>query len=311
MHIPDGFLDAKTTIATGVLAAGGVAVALRQVHRHLPRQRVPLLGVSAAFVFAAQMLNFPVAGGTSGHLIGSVLTAVLLGPSAAVIVITSVLVVQCFLFADGGVLALGANVFNMALVANLGGYAIYRLVHGWRQSARSAVLAAAFAGWCATVLAAISCAGQLAWAGTARWSTAFPAMAGIHMLIGLGEGLITGLVIAVIARTRPALLELPAAAPAGKLASVVGYGLVLALGLAIFVAPFASPWPDGLEKVAATLGFEHHATADPLVPAPIPDYEMPGLRSALAATAVAGAIGTVVVFALAVILARVLVPKPR
>ncbi|MCG3148367.1 MAG: Cobalt transport protein CbiM [Verrucomicrobiae bacterium] len=308
MHIPDGFLDGKTAAASAVLAAGGLAVALRQVHRHLPRERVPLLGLSAAFVFAAQMLNFPVAGGTSGHLIGSVLTAVLLGPSAAVIVITSVLVVQCFLFADGGVLALGANIFLMAIVSNLSGYAVYRLVHGWSHSVRSTVLAAAFAGWCGTVLAAICCAGQLALSGTVPWTTAFPAMTGVHMLIGLGEGLITGLVIAVIARARPDLLDQPAA---GNLTPVLGYGLLLALGLAIFVAPFASPWPDGLEKVAATLGFEHRAVAEPVLPAPLPDYEMPGIQSAVAATAVAGAVGTFIVFGLAAILARVLVPKSR
>jgi len=311
MHIPDGFLDAKTVIASAALATGGVAVALRQVHRHLPRQRVPLLGLSAAFVFAAQMLNFPVAGGTSGHLMGSVLTAVLLGPSAAVIVITSVLVVQCFLFADGGVLALGANIFIMAIVGNLGGYAVYRVVHGWSHSARSTVLAAAFAGWCGTVLAAICCAGQLALSGTVPWTTAFPAMTSVHMVIGLGEGLITGLVIAVIARTRPDLFEKPSPTPAGNLAPVLGFGLVLALGLAIFVAPFASPWPDGLEKVAATLGFEHRAVTEPLLSSPIPDYTMPGIQSAAAATAVAGAVGTFVVFGLAAILARVLVPKAR
>jgi cobalt/nickel transport system permease protein len=311
MHIPDGFLDGKTAAAAAVLAAGGVAVALRQVRQRLPRRKVPLLGLAAAFVFAAQMLNFPVAGGTSGHLMGSVLTAVLLGPSAAVIVITSVLVVQCFLFADGGVLALGANIFLMAIVGNLGGYAVYRVVHGWSHSARSTVLAAAFAGWCGTVLAAICCAGQLALSGTVPWATAFPAMTSVHMVIGLGEGLITGLVIAVMARTRPDLLDQPVAEPAGHLAPVLAYGSVLALGLAIFVAPFASPWPDGLERVAATLGFEHRAVTEPLVAAPLPDYTMPGIPSAAGATAVAGAFGTVVVFALAAILARVLVPKPR
>src|SRR5512139_1575902 len=104
MHVPDGFLDAKTAVATGVLAAAGLGVALRQARRHLPPRRVPLLGLAAAFVFAAQMINFPVAAGTSGHLLGAVLTAVLLGPSAAVVVLTSVFFVQCFLFADGGVL---------------------------------------------------------------------------------------------------------------------------------------------------------------------------------------------------------------
>ena len=113
MHIPDGFLDAKTAATTGVLAIGGVTLAVRQLRRQLPPQRVPLLGLAAAFVFAAQMLNFPVVGGTSGHLVGSALIAVLLGPGAAVLVLAAVLIVQCFVFADGGLLALGANIFNM------------------------------------------------------------------------------------------------------------------------------------------------------------------------------------------------------
>ena len=134
------------------------------------------------------MLNFPVAGGTSGHLVGSVLAAALLGPGAAVIALTAVLVVQCFVFADGGVLALGANIFNMGVVGALVGYALYRAVH--RQlggGLRGAVAAAAFASWVSTVLAAVCCAGELAVAGTVPWRVAFPAMAGVHMLIGVGE----------------------------------------------------------------------------------------------------------------------------
>src|SRR2546422_7604656 len=117
MHIPDGFLDPKTALASGALSAVGLTIALRDARRRLPARKVPLMGLSAAFVFAAQMLNFPVAAGTSGHLIGGVLAAVLLGPSAAAVVLTSVLIVQCFVFGDGGVLALGANVFNMGIVS--------------------------------------------------------------------------------------------------------------------------------------------------------------------------------------------------
>src|SRR5512147_218372 len=128
MHIPDGFLDAKTALATGALAAAGLGLALRDARRSLPPRKVPLMGLSAAFIFAAQMLNFPVAGGTSGHLVGAVLASVLLGPSAAIVVMTAVLLIQCLLFADGGLLALGANLFNMAIVAVLGGHAVYRAV---------------------------------------------------------------------------------------------------------------------------------------------------------------------------------------
>jgi cobalt/nickel transport system permease protein len=306
MHIPDGFLDAKTAVATGALAAAGLGLALRQVRRQLPRRKVPLLGLAAAFVFAAQMLNFPVAGGTSGHLVGGVLTAVLLGPSAAVVVLASVLIVQCFLFADGGVTALGANIFNMGVAGSVAGYAIYRGVHGWAKNSRTQVAAAAFAAWCSTVLAAICCAGELALSGTVSWRIAFPAMANVHMLIGLGEGVITALVLVAIARARPELLTQDAP-PA--ITPVVVFGLLISLGLALFVAPFACSWPDGLEKVAGVLGFQHRASETPVLTAPMPDYAWPGIRSAGWATAWAGAIGTVVVFGLAWLLARVLVPK--
>ena len=126
MHIPDGFIDGKTAAASAVISAVGVGLALRRVRRELPPRKIPLLGLSAAFLFAAQMVNFPVAGGTSGHLVGGALVAALLGPSAAVVVVTTVLIVQCFLFQDGGVTALGANIFNMAIINSVAGYVIYR-----------------------------------------------------------------------------------------------------------------------------------------------------------------------------------------
>ena len=311
MHIPDGFLDAKTAVATAGLAVAGLGVSLRHVRSRLPRRKIPMLGLAAAFVFAAQMLNFPVAGGTSGHLIGGVLTAVLLGPSAAVIVLASVLIVQCLLFADGGVTALGANIFNMGVIGGVVGYTIYRSVCGVFRGTRGVVMAAAFAAWCSTVLAAIVCAGELALSGTIAWSVAFPAMASVHMLIGVGEALITALVIVAIARANPELLELQTNAGASLgYGQVLVFGLLISFGLALFVAPFACSWPDGLDKVAETLGFEHRAAGVPLVHSPIPDYQLPGMHSTTMATSLAGVIGTIVVFVLAFLLARVLVAKP-
>ena len=207
MHIPDGFLDAKTLALTGALSAGGLAVAARQVNRTLPRNKIPLMGLGAAFVFAAQMLNFPVAGGTSGHLLGGVLAGVLLGPGAAAIVIACVLTVQALLFSDGGVLALGANIFNMSFIGAVVGCAIYRAVRKFLPGLRGRVTAVFFAAWLSTVLAAVTCAGELALSGTLPPGVVFPAMVGVHALIGIGEGLITSLVILAIARTRPDLLE--------------------------------------------------------------------------------------------------------
>jgi cobalt/nickel transport system permease protein len=308
MHIPDGFIDAKTALVTTTLAAAGVGVALRQVRRELPPRRVPLLGLAAAFLFVAQMVNFPVAGGTSGHLIGGALVAVLLGPSAAVVVLTAVLIVQCLLFADGGLLALGAN---MGLVATVSGYAVFHVVRRWLPGLRGQVAAMAFAGWCSTVLAAIGCAGQLAWSGTVAWPVAFTAMTGIHLLIGVGEGAISALVLLAIARTRPDLVGVagPMQTPL-KIRAFVGYGLAVILGLGWFVAPFACSWPDGLESVAIRLGFARHA-ATPLLNALAPDYRIPGITSPVIATAVAAAVGVVVVFGLAVLLSRALVREPR
>lgn len=207
MHIPDNFLDPPTALITGALAATGLGVALRHARKHLPPRQVPLLGLTAAFVFAAQMLNFPVLGGTSGHLIGAVLVAVLLGPSAAVIVISAVLIVQCLLFADGGLTALGANIFNMAIIGGVGGWAVYAALRKLLPANRAGrALAIVLAAWSSTVLASIACAGELAASHLLDWSVAFPAMAAIHALIGVGEALITVLVINAIAQTRPELI---------------------------------------------------------------------------------------------------------
>jgi cobalt/nickel transport system permease protein len=309
MHLPDGFLDTRTALLSTGAAAAGVGIALRQVRLSLEPRRMPLLGLSAAFVFAAQMLNFPVAGGTSGHLLGGVLTAVLLGPSAAVLVMTCVLLVQCLMFADGGLMALGANVFNMGIVSVVGGYFVFRgtkrLVR--MDEPRATVFAAAFAGWFGTVLASLACAGQLALSGTVPWGLAFPAMANVHILIGVGEGLATGLITLAVLRARPELVSGGLEASRTGARGFVGYGLVLSLGLAVFVAPFACPWPDGLESVARALGFEHRATPSP-VPAAMADYRLPFIGSAATATALAGLVGTVVAFVAAYLLARWLVP---
>jgi cobalt/nickel transport system permease protein len=312
VHIPDGFLDGKTAVATGALAAVGLGVALWSVRRTFPPRRVPLIGLAAAFVFAAQMLNFPVAGGTSGHLIGAVLAAVLLGPSAAVVVLGSVLILQCFLFADGGLTALGANLFNMALVAPVLGYGVYALVRRAAGDGRRARLAATgFAAWCSTVAASVACAGELAVSGTALWRVAFPAMVAVHMVIGLGEAAITTLVVAAVAGARPELLrEPPATARTPRYAAVAVYGLLVVLGLVLFIAPVASGLPDGLARVAASLGFEARAAA-PVLPAPLADYAVPGLGEGghVPSVAIAGTIGGLVAFALAWLLATLLTSR--
>ncbi len=311
MHIPDGFLNTPTVLASGAIAVASVGVALRIVGKTFPARRVPLIGLAAAFVFAAQMINFPVAGGTSGHLIGGVLAAVLLGPSAAVLVMTCVLVLQCFMFADGGVTALGANVLNLAVVAPVVGYAIYRATCKLSGGGlRGMLVGTAFGAWCSTVAASVVCAGELAFSGSAAWGVALPAMVWMHMIIGLGEALITTLVIAVVAQLRPELLldgDKPVSHAGYR--ELLGYGVLASLGLAIFVAPFACGWPDGLEKVAQRLGIEHLAQA-PLVGWPFADYATPYVSSAVISTGLAGCAGAVVVFGLAWLLARAVMLKP-
>jgi cobalt/nickel transport system permease protein len=315
MHIPDGFLDLKTALATSVLAAAGLGYALREARRALPPRKVPLLGLSAAFVFAAQMINFPIAGGTSGHLVGAVLAVALLGPSAAVIVLSAVLIVQCLMFADGGITTLGANILNMGIFGAVVGWMVFAAVARVVKGIFGRVFAAILASWISVVMAAVMCAGELSASGTVAWKVAFPAMFYVHMLIGIGEAVITALVLSSIAAVRPELLLQPATAPSGEIRSayrpVLAFGLIAALGLALFVSPFASTWPDGLDKAAETLGFKDKEAADRPLPAPVSDYKMPGVASDALATSIAGGLGTLVVFGGAWFLTRVLVRKTK
>jgi len=305
MHVPDGFLDVKTAAATAVLSGAALAVSLRRLNRSLPRKNVPLMGLAGAFVFAAQMVNFPVAGGTSGHLIGGVLVSVLLGPAAGVLVMASVLIVQCLLFAAGGTPALGANISTPGDISAAGGYAIYRGIMRLVSGDRGRYLGIILAAWCSTVIAAVCCAGELAWSGTVAWRAAFPAMTNVHMLIALGEAVITALVYSAIASVRP---EIAAGEPASTRSGgdLLLYGGLIAVGLVLFISPFASKWPDGLEAVAGALGFHASALSHAPLASPLEGYTIPGIGSPAAATVIAGLAGTCVVFAGGIVLARVL-----
>jgi cobalt/nickel transport system permease protein len=232
---------------------------------------------------------------------------VLLGPSAAVVVMSTVLILQCLMFADGGITALGANIFNMAVVAPVVGYGVYLAVRAAsKDGLRGRLVATGFGAWVSTVAAAIVCAGELAASGTVAWRVAYPAMAGVHMVIGLGEAAITMLVVAALARARPELLQDSAAERGPRYGTLATYGVLLSLGLVVFVAPVASGWPDGLAKVAAALGFAARETR--LVPAPLPRYAVPGLGVSVSGTMLAGGLGTAVAFVAAYLLARVLTP---
>ncbi len=209
MHIPDGFLNAATLASTGAVAAGGVGNAVRVARKKLGEKQVPLMGVLAAFIFAAQMLNFPIAGGTSGHVIGAALAAILLGPWASVLIMSCVLIAQCLIFQDGGLLALGANILNMGIIASFSGYYIYRLVCSVSGDSRRGKLVGGFAGaWASVFLASLACAVELAVSGASPIRVVVPAMAGFHALIGIGEGLITAGVLRLVLATRADLLQL-------------------------------------------------------------------------------------------------------
>jgi cobalt/nickel transport system permease protein len=209
MHIPDGFIDGTTSAGATVVAAGGLGATLRRAGEVLDERRVPLAGLVAAFVFAVQMLNFPVASGTSGHLLGGALAAVLVGPAVGVVCVSVVLAVQALLFADGGLSALGLNLINMALVTACGGYAVFLLARRvLSRSPSSVVVAAGIAAAVSVVLSALAFTVEYAigGSGTASIQTVAGAMVGVHALIGIGEGVITGLVVGAVLATRPDLV---------------------------------------------------------------------------------------------------------
>ena len=208
MHIPDGFINAPTSLAAGAVAAGGVGAGLRRAGQTLQERQAPLAGLVAAYIFAVQMLNFPVAAGTSGHLLGGVLAAVLVGPWAGCVCVAVVLVVQS-LFADGGLTALGLNITNMAVVGVFGGWAVFRLLRRVLPATRASVVAASgIAAGVSVVLAAAAFVVEYALGGTggAPVSTVLAAMVGVHTLIGIGEGIITALTVGVVLGVRPDLV---------------------------------------------------------------------------------------------------------
>lgn len=208
MHIPDGFLNLPVSLVTWIIAIGLIALSLKQVKAEYQERAVPLMGVCAAFIFAAQMINFPIPGGTSGHLLGGTLAGILLGPWAGSLVMAVVFIVQAFVFQDGGITVLGANITNMGLIGTFAGYYLYRTIryaisgNSWRGMA----IGTAVAAWASVFLASLLCAVQLALSETVPFTVAISAMAFWHVLIGIGEAAITLVAVSFIWRTRPDLL---------------------------------------------------------------------------------------------------------
>ncbi|MFJ9979855.1 energy-coupling factor ABC transporter permease [Streptomyces cyaneofuscatus] len=321
MHVPDGFIDAPVSVAAGVFAAGAVAVSLRGARRELDERTAPLAGLVAAFIFAVQMLNFPVAAGTSGHLMGGALAAILVGPYTAVLCLAVVLLMQGIFFADGGLTALGVNITVMGVVTVVVAYGLFRLLTGLLPRTRRSATASAFVAALVSVPASAAAFTLLYWIGGTTdipIGKVFTAMVGVHVLIGIGEAVITALTVGAVLAVRPdlvhgvqgtltaplklrvdgELVDAPAATrepePAAAHRSTRGFwitGLVSAFLLAGFVSFYASANPDGLERVAADQGIdekvEEHGAAD----SPLADYGVGDIANARLSGGLAGVIG--------------------
>ena len=298
LHIPDGFLSIVVSIICWVITIITLGFAISKTNKALGEKQVPLMGVMASFIFAAQMINFPGAGGTSGHLLGGALAAIVLGPWAGMLGMTAVVAVQGLLFQDGGLLVMGANILNMGLVTAAIGYGWYRSAAGQSKVVKLSV--AGVAAWLSVMAGALFTALQLWLSGTSQLGIVIPAMLGVHALIGLGEALITVAALSFILQARPDLLG------EGSESAKGGRGWILAGGLialaVVLISPLASGDPDGLERVAINMGFiDAGLDASYQV---IPDYTLPFLGETALSSIVAGVIGIFVVGAIVVLIGR-------
>jgi cobalt/nickel transport system permease protein len=303
LHIPDGFLNLVVSLVCWAITVAMIGMAVSRTNKSLGEKQVPLMGIMAAFIFAAQMINFPVAGGTSGHLLGGALAAIVLGPWAGMLVMTAVIAVQGLLFQDGGLLVMGANILNMGLLTAAIGYGLYRSVMSKSQTTKLAV--AGVAAWLSVMAGALATALQLWLSGTSNLQTVVIAMLSVHALIGLGEALITVAALSFIFRTRPDLLGEGSASSEGGRGWIIA-GVVIAL-IVVLLSPLASAAPDGLERVATDMGFIDAGQSAPYEI--IPDYTLPFLGETPISTIVAGAIGVLVVLGLATVAGRSLQKK--
>jgi cobalt/nickel transport system permease protein len=297
MHIPDNFLSLTVSLICWAITIITLGIAISRTNKSLGERQVPLMGVMAAFIFAAQMINFPVLGGTSGHLLGGVLAAITLGPWAGMLVMTAVIAVQGLLFQDGGLVVMGANILNMGLLTCAVGYGLYRSVIGSNRSLKLAVIG--IAAWLSVMAGALSTALQIWLSGNAQVQVIVPAMLFVHAFIGLGEALITVAAVLFIMRSRPDLLGEGSESAQGSRGWIFT-GVLIAL-VVVLLSPFASANPDGLNRVAMDLGFIQTAKT---ASGPLAGYTIPFLSSISASKVVAGAIGVIVVLAIVFITGR-------
>lgn len=303
LHIPDGFLSISVAVIFWLISIIMVSIAVIKTNKTLGEKQIPLMGIMAAFIFAAQMLNFPVAGGTSGHFLGGALASIVLGPWEGILVMTAVVAVQGFLFQDGGLLVMGANIFNMGILTTIIGFGLYRLVINRNEGLKYTVIGAA--SWLATITAALFTSLQLWLSGTTRLEIVVPAMLGIHALIGIGEAIITIAAVGFIEKTRPDLLLHSEKTSTSSRVWIIA-GITISL-LTILISPLASGDPDGLERIAEDIGFLDSGVSSPY--SILPDYTLPFLGDLGISTIVAGLVGAFVVFFILFLLGRILIKK--
>lgn len=299
LHIPDGFLSAPVAILAWLVTIVFIVIAVRRASREFDERMVPLMGILAAFIFAAQAFNFPVAGGTSGHFLGGALAAILLGPWPALLVMAAVIGLQGLIFQDGGLLAMGANIFVMGIATVWTGYFVYQGLQRFNRFA-----AAFVAGWVSVVVAAVITAFLLALSGTAALGVVLTAMAGVHVFIGIGEGLITAAAVGLVRAALPGMFGQQVTGRKTDTSTVIAGGVIVALVVGIMAVFFASPHPDGLERVAEDKGFLDAAQGPAFNV--LPDYVVPGIPNETLAALIAVILGTLLLFAVGYGIARLL-----
>lgn len=297
MHIPDSFLNIPVAIVCWLITISTLGLAISKTNKTLGERQIPLMGVMAAFIFAAQMINFPVFGGTSGHLLGGALAAIMLGPWAAMLVMTAVIAVQALLFQDGGVAVMGANILNMGLVASAIGYGLYRSTVNQSRLVKLSV--AGFAAWLSVIAGALFASLQIWLSGNAQLHIILPAMLFVHTFIGIGEAIITVAALSFIMKTRPDLVGEDSQSTKGGRGWIwVGGAIALVV---VLLSPFASANPDGLNRVAMDLGFINSAqTGNGL----FAGYTVPFLADVSVSRILAGVIGVIVVAAVIMLIGR-------
>jgi len=301
MHLPDSSLDNVTCTVTTLLAAGAVGYACRRALRDTQNRSASAFAATAAFIFAVQMVNFPVADGVSGHMVGGTLAGAILGPWLGLLAMTLVLIAQCLLAGDGGLTTLGANILTMGVVATWGGYALKNALSPGAKNITRDLAASAFAAWGSIVAAGAVCAIIWAAGSSAPLESVLGPMLAVHARIGLGEALVTAAALGAMA-----VWNAQSSVAAYKCGAITAFASAIAV--AALLAPWASSSPDGLEHVAAQ--WTAWQPSD-FTFAPLPDYLLPGVGSESLATALAGALGTLAVFGVARLTGQVMSYAPQ